>query len=81
MLLPDTDGDSALRMAQKIRLNVKRLAIKHEYSEASKTVTISVGVGTSKGADLNENNLVKEADSALYEAKRAGRNCCRGAVA
>ena len=81
VLLPDTDGASALEMAQKIRLNVKGLAIKHEYSEASKMVTISVGIGTLKGADLSEITLVKEADSALYDAKAAGRNCCRRAVA
>jgi len=80
VLLPDTDGDSALEMGQKIRLNVKALAIKHEFSTTSRSVTVSVGVGTAQGAELNEINLAKEADGALYDAKEAGRNCCRRTV-
>ncbi|MBL4622993.1 MAG: diguanylate cyclase [Immundisolibacteraceae bacterium] len=77
VLLPNTDGETALEMAERVRIGVKALAIQHEFSTVAKMITISVGIGTLKGLELNEINLVKQADTALYDAKAAGRNCCR----
>jgi diguanylate cyclase (GGDEF)-like protein len=39
-------------------------------------ITISVGVATG-GPELAAETLIEEADRALYQAKRDGRNCVR----
>ena len=38
-------------------------------------VTVSIGIAISSTADTDPDKLVEKADKALYEAKRAGRNC------
>jgi diguanylate cyclase (GGDEF)-like protein len=56
--------------------SIENLNIPHEKSTTAKQVTISVGVfvlqcGTIKDMDT----VYKNADEALYEAKKSGRNC------
>ena len=75
VIIPETDMDHALRVAERIRRAVEDLKISHPNSEVSKFVTISVGVATmlpKKGMDKRE--LIRRADTALYRAKREGRN-------
>jgi diguanylate cyclase (GGDEF)-like protein len=45
--------------------------------EGEIVVTISVGVTIMDDADHDLAAILNRADSALYEAKRAGRNCVR----
>lgn len=65
VLLPDSESDGAARAAERLRQRV-----------AERTpVTISIGVATMTATRQSEPSaLVSEADEALYEAKRAGRN-------
>ncbi|WP_175425508.1 bifunctional diguanylate cyclase/phosphodiesterase [Trinickia violacea] len=75
LILPDTDGEGALIVAERIRRAVECLGIPHEAS-SSGVVTISVGVAvTQSGQDSDPAMLVGAADRALYTAKRQGRNC------
>lgn len=74
IVLPDTDEQDALRIAEAIRLNVQALAMENPAS-ASGHVSISLGIATRTGKTENERSLVGEADRALYEAKDQGRNC------
>lgn len=46
---------------------------------AGRGVTVSVGVSTLALGVQDGDDLLEEADRALYEAKRGGRNCVRGA--
>lgn len=72
--LPDTDGDGALRIAEKIRSGVEDLHMEHRASEKG-LVTLSIGTATeipSHGSEYA--SLVRKADSALYTAKNNGRN-------
>jgi diguanylate cyclase (GGDEF)-like protein len=66
VLLPETDAEHARQMAERLR----------EQVEQDCAATISVGVATSQpsrdAGDTEE--LIRRADAALYEAKRAGRN-------
>jgi diguanylate cyclase (GGDEF)-like protein len=68
VLLPGTDKDSAMVVAERIRV-----AIAGAQWEL-RAVTVSIGVAITTRADDNA-SLVERADQALYEAKRQGRNC------
>ncbi|MDT8999241.1 diguanylate cyclase [Paucibacter sp. APW11] len=75
VLLPDSDAEAAARMAQACIDALNRLALPHERSPAAPLVSISVGHSTVQVApDSTPEQLVAEADQALYRAKRAGRN-------
>jgi len=68
-VLTDTDVDSAMAVAEKIRQTVAQEAFPNVGH-----VTLSVGVTLARLADDNEDAAVRRADEALYEAKRTGRN-------
>ena len=77
VLLPDTRGESARLLAERIREAVAALRIAHPPNLPWAHVTISLGVATlraeSHGADPVA-SLFERADAALYRAKDAGRN-------
>lgn len=74
-LLPATDANGALFIAEKIQHVIKELAIPHASSAVSPAVTLSIGVVTSIPQLQNKaTNLLEAADQNLYEAKRSGRN-------
>ncbi len=75
LLLPETDEDSAVLVADRIRQNVERLALEHKDSPYG-IVTISAGVCSlaSDATDEGPDTLLRSADLALYAAKTAGRN-------
>lgn len=75
--LHDTTTQGGMMIAERLRAAVEALAVKHECSPMG-SVTISLGVATAIPAQDNSSlELLKSADHALYEAKSAGRNCCR----
>ncbi len=76
VLLPSTDLKGALITAEKIRLKIKSLAIRHKYSAVASVITASIGVASLHGDALNAADLLKQADASLYSAKHAGRDCC-----
>jgi diguanylate cyclase (GGDEF)-like protein/PAS domain S-box-containing protein len=73
VVLPSTTEDAALKVAESIRLTVRALGIPNTASSRG-YITISAGVAARNRATLDEAALVGEADTALYEAKRLGRN-------
>ncbi len=75
VILMGTSLDDARMFAEEMRERVIELAIPHDRSTISDVVTISCGVAAIIPSQLlNHDELIKLADSALYEAKRAGRN-------
>ena len=73
VVLPNTSEDAALKVAEAIRLTVRALGIPNTASSRG-YITISAGVAARNRSTLDEAALVGEADTALYEAKRLGRN-------
>jgi diguanylate cyclase (GGDEF)-like protein/PAS domain S-box-containing protein len=73
VVLPNTAEDAALKVAERIRLTVRALGIPNTASSRG-YITISVGVAARNRSTLDEAALVGEADTALYQAKRLGRN-------
>ncbi len=69
VILPETDGEMALQMAERVRLAIKELS----SSDVPTQITISVGVTALTKWD-SETTLMKRADSALYRAKDQGRD-------
>ncbi|WP_316977409.1 diguanylate cyclase [Shumkonia mesophila] len=81
MLLPNTGGHDALETAHHIQQGVWALALPHADAPTG-IVTVSLGVASLvPSAQLNPEDLVQQADSALYSAKLSGRNCVRSATA
>jgi diguanylate cyclase (GGDEF)-like protein len=76
VLVAHADRAAALAVAEKLRAAVEAAGLPHPASEAGR-VTISVGVAVfpEDGQDLAA--LIDAADSALFAAKRAGRNGVR----
>lgn len=72
VLLPSTSAEQAILVAQKVREAVARTAINRNGQKLA--VTVSGGLAT---IEVNERveTLIQRADSALYAAKAAGRNC------
>lgn len=63
------DVEQARTLAEKIRQVIES----HRFPEVG-SVTISIGIAYFKEGD-NQQNIYARADSALYRAKRQGRNC------
>jgi two-component system chemotaxis family response regulator WspR len=74
LLLPETDLEGALVLAEACRGELERLVLPHPRG-ASGIVTMSIGVAcTVPGENRSLEDLIENADSALYAAKRGGRN-------
>jgi len=72
-VLPETDRDEALHVAERIREAVDRHVF--QWEDLALPVTVSVGAATFPHVEIDsEKTLVKSADLALYRAKRNGRN-------
>ncbi len=74
LLLPDTDSPKALKIAEKVRMTVEGLTIPHKLS-GSGIVTVSIGIAAVAPSKMQiDEDLIEAADTALYAAKRRGRN-------
>ena len=73
VMLPDTDADAAMAVAERIRGAIG--ATLFAGNSGPIAVTVSIGASTlAAGESAAPCQLLEEADRALYEAKRAGRN-------
>lgn len=76
VILPETDLNGAIYVAEKIRKEIELLQIPHTQLNNTSVVTISAGVASSQKDNqlLMPLKLIEQADKALYKAKFSGRN-------
>ncbi len=77
VVLPETDAHAAKDLAESLRKAVAGLEIPLSDSKQRDFIncTISVGISENINVDMSLTDLVQQADTALYQAKGAGRNC------
>ncbi|NQZ22741.1 MAG: diguanylate cyclase [Colwellia sp.] len=75
IVMPFTPIDGARFKAKELNLALQTIKIKHEYSSVLPYVTMSIGIATTTHGASNISELIKQADIALYQAKKKGRNC------
>ncbi len=73
-ILPNCDQQGACLVAERFRALVASRGIPHACSSVSSHVTISVGIATITPSEQTPQALLRQADLALYQAKRDGRN-------
>ncbi|HKQ95054.1 MAG TPA: diguanylate cyclase, partial [Aestuariivirgaceae bacterium] len=74
VILPDTDLAGAVRVAERLRELIEGLGMPHRSSDLG-LVTASMGVTSLVPDSRGDSRILFElADTALYRAKRAGRN-------
>jgi diguanylate cyclase (GGDEF)-like protein len=74
LLLPGMSMVDAMRVAERTRRAIENAAIPNEGCGLREIVTASFGVASSTPVELTASELIAAADSALYAAKRKGRN-------
>ncbi len=72
IFFPETDSESATKIAERLRDSVSKLNFKHE--DKIFQITITLGLSTYISEDMDLDRCVHEADMALYDGKRNGRN-------
>jgi len=75
VFLPHTDTLGALDVAERMREQVQALRL--DWHGASVGTTVSIGVAPLRSELPTLDWMIHEADTALYAAKGAGRNCVR----
>ena len=73
LILSEVDAQGAGRCVDAIRQEIKHLPLQHR-GQALRSVTISAGIAIFPDHGGNPEDLIRAADAALYQAKRAGRD-------
>lgn len=74
VVLPETDGENAQKLAERIRHAVESQPFDLDLLKREASLTISIGVATMPEDLARAEDLVRLADKALYRAKQGGRN-------
>jgi diguanylate cyclase len=73
--LPHTDAFGALDVAERVRARVQKASV--DWHGQPVAITVSIGVAPIRAELPSLDWMIHEADTALYAAKAAGRNCVR----
>lgn len=79
IILPGVDDSRALAIGESIRSSIETMEF--EFDGKDVQVTISIGISTSPQHGTTADELVAQADAALYRAKESGRNRVAASIA
>ena len=74
VVMPDTSPEVAAAVAERLRAAVESTSFALKHSGQALSVTASFGIASRIASVLTPDQLMKQADLALYEAKNTGRN-------
>jgi len=74
LVMPETDKAVATMVAERLRRRIAGEPFAIQQGAKSLEVTISIGIAAATGATDTAAAILKRADTALYQAKRDGRN-------
>jgi len=74
VVMPDTSPEIAAAVAERLRATVENAPFRLKHAGEALNVTASFGIASRIGSVLTPDQLMKQADLALYEAKNTGRN-------
>jgi diguanylate cyclase (GGDEF)-like protein len=75
VVLPNSTVEAGRQLAERFRESVTTIDTRRWL--ADRRLTVSIGLTISNAAGDTPSHMLQRADAALYEAKRAGRNCVR----
>ena len=81
LLLPQTQIEDAIGVAENLRKAIASLHIFHERYQGPHSITASFGVSASDEALSRFEALYSASDEALYAAKQSGKNCVKSHIA
>ncbi len=71
-LLPETDTEGAVVIAERLRKLVSQSTL--DFNEQKINITVSIGIAQYRAGEMTVETPLSRADSAVYDAKKAGRN-------
>lgn len=74
ILLPETSRIYAIEAAERIRQALENANIVMDQHNVLLQFTVSIGVTTTNNLETTVDKLLQDADTALYQAKKSGRN-------
>ncbi|WSH66772.1 PleD family two-component system response regulator [Rhizobium ruizarguesonis] len=74
VVMPDTSPEIAATVAERLRAAIESAPFMLKHSGEALNVTASFGIASRIASVLTPDQLMKQADLALYEAKNTGRN-------
>lgn len=74
VILPETPADEATEVAERVRSRIDERIFRPPDSNDVVRVTVSIGLATYPQDARTKKELIERADSALYRAKRKGKN-------
>ena len=75
LVLPNTSGENAHILAERIRITLEKVAYKgHQSNTPEFGCTVSIGLASLGDQNIDPDEILRQSDVALYKAKNAGRN-------
>lgn len=78
VVLPEINIHGAMDFAERLRAAISQCKIENKEKHLNVTISISIGVSSFQEENDSKEEIISQADKALYEAKKTGRNrvCC-----